>query len=128
VPSRAPAPSRRRTVLELAAGLHRRPADLLASLTPSEARAVACLPAFHPHAAVHRAAAVTAAGRRRPTPHLPSGSLPTLGEHVVLHGRLPGRDRRRLVGFGRTRAALPGRGPNCYDLSFVRVLRVKSRA
>jgi hypothetical protein len=87
-------------VLELVAGPHRRPADLLASLAPSEARAVACLPAFHPHAAIHRAAAGTAAGaRRRSTPHLPSGSLPPLGEHVVPHGRLPGRDRRRLAGM-----------------------------
>jgi hypothetical protein len=45
-------------VLELAAGAHRRPAALVASLGPSEAHTAACLPTFRLHAAVHRAAAV----------------------------------------------------------------------
>jgi hypothetical protein len=112
-------------VLELAAGAHRRPSALVASLGPSEAHTTACLPTFRLHAAVHRAAAVAAKPHRRPTPHLPSGSLPPLGELMVPHGRFPGRDRRRLAGFGRTRTALPGREPNCFDLNLVRVLRVK---
>jgi hypothetical protein len=80
-PSRAPAPSRRRhcrrrPVLELAAGPHRRPANLLASLAPSEAHAVACLPAFRPHAVVHRATTAAATSRRQTSP--PANSPPPL--------------------------------------------------
>jgi hypothetical protein len=76
-----PAPSRRRhcrrrPVLELAAGAHRRPAALVVSLGPSEAHTAACLPTSRLHAAVHRAAAVAATGRRQTSP--PANSPPPL--------------------------------------------------
>jgi hypothetical protein len=104
-------------VLELAAGAHRRPAALLATLAPSEAHAVACLPAFRLHTIV--------GPRRRPTPCLPSGPLPPLGELVVQPGRLPGRDRRRLARLAGPAPPLRGQGSNCIDSNFVRVFRVK---
>jgi hypothetical protein len=34
---------------------------------------------------------------------------------------LPGRQRRRLAGVGRARAALPGQGPHCNDFNLCRV-------
>jgi hypothetical protein len=112
-------------VLASPARARRQPTALVASLGPREAHTTACLLAFRLHAAVHRAAAVTAAGpRRRPTPHLPSGSVPPLGELMVPHGRLPGRDRRRLAGLAGPAPPL-GQGPNCCDLNLVRVFRVK---
>jgi hypothetical protein len=63
-PEPPPRHCRRRMELELSARARRRPTTLIVSLGPGEAPALACLPAFHPHAAVHRAAAGTAAGRR----------------------------------------------------------------
>jgi hypothetical protein len=41
---------------------------------------------------------------------------------------LPGRQRRRLAGAGRARAALPGQGPDCVDLNLSRVPCVNFRA
>jgi hypothetical protein len=40
---------------------------------------------------------------------------------------LPGRQRRRFAGVGRTRAAIPGQGPHCYDFSLRRVFYANSR-
>jgi hypothetical protein len=44
---------------------------------------------------------------------------------VVQPGYLPDRDRRRLAGSGRSRAALPGQGPNCKHGVLSRVFSVK---
>jgi hypothetical protein len=56
-------------VLELAAGAHRRPATLVASLGSGEAPKPACCPAPRLLATFPRAVAVTGAGRRRsPSP------------------------------------------------------------
>jgi hypothetical protein len=63
-------------VLKPCAHARRRPTALVASLGTGEAPALACLPAFHPHATVHRAAAVTAAVRRQSSP--PANSPPPL--------------------------------------------------
>jgi hypothetical protein len=40
---------------------------------------------------------------------------------------LPGRQRRRLVGVGHARAALPGQGINCVDCDLFRVFCAKVR-
>jgi hypothetical protein len=58
-------------VLASPARARRRPAALAASLGPSEAHTAACLPAFRLHAAVHRVAAVTAAGQLPTSPPVP---------------------------------------------------------
>jgi hypothetical protein len=67
----------------------------------------------------------TAEPRRRPSLRLHSGPLPLLGERVVQPGYLPGRDRRRFAGFGRSCADLPGQRPNCKQRVLSRVFRVK---
>jgi hypothetical protein len=67
-PEPPPRHCRRRPLLELAAGAHHRPATLVAYLGPSEAHTATCSPALRVHAAIHRAAAVTAAVRRQTSP------------------------------------------------------------
>jgi hypothetical protein len=44
------------------------------------------------------------ADRRRPPLRPNSGTLQPVGELLVVHGRLPGRQRHRLAGAGRARA------------------------
>jgi hypothetical protein len=51
----------------------------------------------------------------------------TLGELLVEPSRLPGRERRRLAGIGRSRDAPHGQGPNCKVRNRSRVFCVNLR-
>jgi hypothetical protein len=56
-----------------------------------------------------------------------SDRLSTLGELLVEHSRLPGREHRRLAGIGRSRAAPHAQGPNCRVRDLSRVFGVNFR-